>query len=359
MWLAGGWTDYELLDAGYGEKLERWGSYILRRPDPQALWPADKESAQWRAADAVYRRSASGGGHWDFIGRLPDSWEIGYRGLRFKIRLMPFKHTGIFPEQAVNWDWLAAKLGARAAGESAVGRGVGGESAVGKGVGGESAVGRRMNGESAVCRSTGGENAASKGTGGEIALSIGTGGENAGGVRATRVTRVLNLFAYTGASTAAAASAGAFVCHVDAARGIVSQAKENVALSCTSNNNARYIIDDVLKFVSREKRRGSRYDAVIMDPPAYGRGPGGELWKAETHLCDAVELCADLLADEPLFFIVSTYAAGVSPTSVENILKAAIGSRRGGHTESAELGLPVKRGNMALPCGCSARWERD
>jgi len=291
MWVADEWTDFELLDAGNGEKLERWGPYILRRPDPQAIWPADKNTREWSSADAVYRRSASGGGHWESDGNVPECWEIGYKRLRFKVRPMQFKHTGIFPEQAVNWDWIVDRLG--------------------------------------ECKK-----------------------------RRAGAPGVLNLFAYTGASSVAAASAGASVCHVDAARGIVAKAKENVALSGIGNGGVRYIVDDVLKFVRRERRRNARYDAVIMDPPAYGRGPGGELWKAETHLYETVEICADLLADRPLFFIINAYAAGISASSIENILRAALCGKFGGRAESSEIGLPLSRRDMVLPCGCSARWER-
>ena len=291
MWAARKWTDYELLDAGRGEKLERWGKYILRRPDPQAIWPANKNAGAWGAADAVYARSSGGGGRWDFNTQVPESWTIGYGVLRLRVKPMQFKHTGVFPEQAANWDWAAEKI--RASGKSDI--------------------------------------------------------------------KVLNLFAYTGAATAAAAAAGAAVCHVDAARGMLGMAKENAVLSSVPARNTRFIVDDVFKFVRRELRRGSRYDAIIMDPPAYGRGPDGELWKAEDQLSEIIDFCAGLLSEAPLFFLVSSYASGISAVSIENTLKVALKGKHGGRTESGELGLPVssrKKDGIFLPCGCAARWER-
>ena len=330
MKLSSNWSDYEIIASGNGEKLERWGSYILRRPDPQAVWPAEKGAGGWLNADAIYHRSASGGGNWEFLRKLPQSWEIAYRNLRFNITPMQFKHTGIFPEQAVNWDWMAGKLrggdGAGSGGSASGGDGIGGggsEQACGDGIGG--------GGSEQAC---------------------GGGGGVSGGAR------VLNLFAYTGAATVAAASAGARVCHVDAARGMVAKAKENAALSGIAADRLRYIVDDVFKFTRREIRRGARYDAVVMDPPAYGRGPDGELWKAETHLYEIVELCAALLSETPLFFIVNSYSTGISAAAIENVLKIAVGGRFCGRTESGELGLPVTRGRFVLPCGCCARWER-
>jgi len=290
MWVAGNWTEYGLLDAGYGEKLERWGPYVLRRPDPQAVWPAEANSGAWLSADAVYRR-VGGGGRWEPAREMPAGWEIAYGSLRFSVKLMQFKHTGVFPEQAVNWDWIADKIAGQ---------------------------GKRP---------------------GEV--------------------RVLNLFAYTGGASIAAAAAGASVCHVDAARGVVAMAKENARLSGVPGDRIRYIVDDAIKFVRREARRNARYDAVIMDPPAYGRGPGGELWKVETHLYDVVETCAGLLGGAPLFFIINSYAAGVSASAVENILRFAVAKRHGGATECGELGVPAASGAFALPCGCCARWERE
>ena len=290
MWAAGDWTDYELLDAGSGEKLERWGGYILRRPDPQALWPVEK-NVQWESADAVYHRSGSGGGSWEFISKLPVTWEIAYRRLRLTVKPMQFKHTGIFPEQAVNWDWVTERI-------------------------------KKSN-------------------------------------KRPDDIRILSLFAYTGAVSVAAASAGAQVCHVDAARGVVAIAKENAALSRIPPDRIRYIVDDAMKFIKRELRRGSVYDAIIMDPPAYGRGPGGELWKAETHLFGMVDQCAGLLAESPLFFLVNSYASGISAASLDNVLRIAIGRRYGGRVECGELGLPAASGGFILPCGCCARWERE
>jgi 23S rRNA (cytosine1962-C5)-methyltransferase len=300
MLLAGEWTDFELIDSGYGEKLERWGGYVLRRPDPQAIWPADKSGAKWRAADAVYHRSATGGGGWELLRDMPERWVVGYRSLRFYVQLMQFKHTGIFPEQAVNWDWAAARIADAAAARAAAGRGA---------------------------------------------------------------VRLLNLFAYTGGATVAAAAAGAAVTHVDAARGMVAKAKDNAALSGIPRDRVRYIVDDAVKFVRREIKRGSRYDAVIMDPPAYGRGPGGELWKPERSLFELAELCVSALSDEPIFFLINAYAAGLSPASLGNILSVAVGDGRGknggrtGRVASGELGLASSLRGIALPCGCFARWE--
>ena len=328
MWVADGWTDYELLDAGYGEKLERWGPYILRRPDPQAVWPADKNSREWLAADAAYSRSNSGGGFWEYARGLPAFWDIGYRRLRFRVKPMQFKHTGVFPEQAVNWDWIITKIGGR--------------NRLPGGTVNSLPVGNTANGIPT--------NNTANGIPGDIANGL--------PVKIPDCVRVLSLFAYTGAASVAAASAGARVCHVDAARGMVAMAKVNAALSGVADDRIRYIVDDVNRFVRREIRRGSKYDAVIMDPPAYGRGPGGELWKADTHLYETVELCTRIFAEPPLFFIINTYAAGISATSAENILKAAIVSKFGGRVESGELAIPVSGGDLLLPCGCCARWER-
>ncbi|MDR1438658.1 MAG: class I SAM-dependent methyltransferase [Clostridiales bacterium] len=300
MILADGWKDFELIDSGGGEKLERWGAFVLRRPDPQAVWPADKSCAQWRGADAVYHRSATGGGSWERLRAVPDRWPVGYRNLRFYVQLMQFKHTGVFPEQAANWDWAAPMIAAEAASRAKA----------------------RPAAEAA---------------------------------RAP--VRVLNLFAYTGGATAAAAAAGASVTHVDASRGMVLKAKDNQALSGVPHGRVRYIVDDAVKFVRREIRRGNRYDAVIMDPPAYGRGPGGELWKSETGLYDLAELCVSALSGEPLFFLINSYATGLSPSSIGNILSVAAGGRLGGRVECGEIGLMATERGIALPCGCFARWE--
>jgi 23S rRNA (cytosine1962-C5)-methyltransferase len=300
MWVASDWADYSLLDSGGGEKLERWGTYVLRRPDPQAVWTPAMPESEWECADAVYHRSKSGGGSWEIRGKIPGGleWDIAYRGLRMGVRLMQFKHTGVFPEQAVNWDYMSGKI--------------------------------------ASCNQ----------------LQV-----QADSSKPPAVPRVLNLFAYTGAATAAIAAAGARVCHIDAARGIVADAKENARKSGILYEMTRFIVDDVLKFVKREQRRGSRYDAIVMDPPSYGRGPDGELWKSETHLYDLVTQCAGLMSETPLFFVINSYASGLSPTSIENILLTTIGKCRRGRTESAEIGLPEAARQIILPCGCTARWE--
>ncbi|RCX17613.1 23S rRNA (cytosine1962-C5)-methyltransferase [Anaerobacterium chartisolvens] len=287
MLLADDWKDYELIDTGEGEKLERWGTYVLRRPDPQVIWPAaDIEGDRWRKADARYLRSSSGGGHWEYRTRLPRRWNISYGGLKFYVEPTGFKHTGLFPEQAANWKWMMEKI--RSSGEK---------------------------------------------------------------------VRVLNLFAYTGGATAAAAYAGAEVCHVDASKGMVSKAKENLLLSGLGERPVRYITDDAVKFVEREKRRGNCYEAVIMDPPSYGRGPGGELWKIEDELYRLVELCAGVLCAKPLFFLINSYTTGLAPTVLSNVLKLTVARRFGGRIESDEVGLPVASGGLVLPCGASGRWE--
>jgi len=280
MWLSDKWIDYELLDCSGGEKLERWGSYTLVRPDPQAIWLTPREHSGWSNPDARYERSQSGGGRW-FKGDLPDRWQIGYGGFSFHVSMMNFKHTGLFPEQAVNWDYIIDKI-----------------------------------------RSAG------------------------------REISVLNLFAYTGGATLAAASAGASVCHVDAARGMVLRAKENAMASGLDGKPVRWIIDDCAKFVEREIRRGRRYDALIMDPPSYGRGPSGEVWKLESELFDFVKLCSDVLSDDPLFVLINSYTTGLSPSTLSYIAQSLLG----GHAESSEVGLPVKASGLALPCGATCRW---
>lgn len=286
MLLADDWKDYELIDTGNGEKLERWGTYLLRRPDPQIIWPANGNIKLWDKADAHYHRSSSGGGKWEFKRKLPERWKISYKGLSFHIEPTGFKHTGLFPEQAVNWKWMMEKI-----------------------------------------RS------------------------------ANRPIKVLNLFAYTGGATVAAAYAGASVCHVDAAKGMVQWAKENVNLSGLSDRPVRFITDDVIKFVQREKRRGNFYDAVIMDPPSYGRGPKGEIWKIEDEIYPLVELCMDVLSKRPLFFLINSYTTGFSPIVVENILKMTIGKKHKGIISSGEVGIPVSSTGLVLPCGIFGRWE--
>ena len=283
MWICDQWKDYELLDASDGEKLERWGKYILIRPDPQVLWNGVKNSRFWQKSDADYRRSSSGGGSWS-QNLLPEAWNVSYRDLTFRVRPMGFKHTGLFPEQAANWDWFSDLI--RAAG---------------------------------------------------------------------RPIRVLNLFAYTGGATVAAAKAGASVVHVDAAKGMVATAKENAALSGLSDAPIRYIVDDCRKFVEREIRRGNRYDAIIMDPPSYGRGPTGEVWKIEEAIDGFVSLVSGVLSDEPLFFLLNSYTTGLSPSAMKYITELRIARRFGGRSVADELGLPVTETGSVLPCGGSVR----
>ncbi len=281
------WKDYELLDTSDGERLERWGKYILVRPDPQIIWHGAATHPAWKRADAVYRRSSLGGGAWK-QNRLPAEWRITYRDLTFLIKPMGFKHTGLFPEQAANWDWFGEKI-----------------------------------------------------------------------KKAGRPIKVLNLFAYTGGATVAAAKAGASVVHVDAAKGMVAQAKENARLSGLADAPIRYIVDDCKKFVEREIKRGNFYDAVIMDPPSYGRGPSGEIWKIENSIDELVELAAKLLSREPLFFLINSYTTGLSPLAMSYILDLKVRSRFGGKTSAEELGLKVTKTGSYLPCGASARWELE
>lgn len=284
--IANHWKDYELLDSGDGEKLERWGKFILRRPDPQIIWPRQGSNSLWESVDAHYHRSSGGGGNWEYNTKLPERWTISYGPLSFYIQPTNFKHTGLFPEQAVNWDWM-------------------------------------MN-------------------------AIRT---------ANRPIRVLNLFAYTGGATVAAAHAGADVCHVDAAKGMVQWAKENIALSKLENRSVRFIVDDVKKFVQREERRGNTYDAIIMDPPSYGRGPKGEIWKIEDELYALVDLCKKVLSKKPLFFLINSYTTGFSPVVVQNILQTTVKKKFGGSVTSDEVGLSSKHSNMVLPCGIYGRWN--
>ena len=288
MWIADKWQDYELLDTSDGERLERWGKYVLVRPDPQIIWKGVATHPSWRTADGVYKRSSSGGGKW-VKNKLPEQWQIKYGSLGFVLRPMGFKHTGLFPEQAANWDWFSSLI--------------------------------RKSGR--------------------------------------REVKVLNLFAYTGGATVAAASAGASVVHVDAAKGMVAQAKENAALSGLQDAKIRYIVDDCKKFVEREIRRGNKYDAIIMDPPSYGRGPGGEVWKIEDSIDELVGLCAELLSDKPLFFLINSYTTGLSPLAMQYILYIKVSRRFGGTLSSGELGLPVSKTGGVLPCGASARWQAD
>lgn len=287
MWISNDWKDYELIDCGGGEKLERWGGYTLVRPDPQAIWSTPRSHPGWRGPDARYARASTGGGAWEKKD-LPERWSVGYRDLTFNIKPMNFKHTGLFPEQAANWDFARAQI--KAAGRS---------------------------------------------------------------------ISVLNLFAYTGGATVACAAAGASVCHVDAAKGMVGWARENAKSSGLEQAPIRWIIDDCGKFVEREIRRGRRYDAIIMDPPSYGRGPSGEIWKLEENLYPFVELVAGVLSDRPLFVIVNSYTTGLSPSVLTYILERIITTKYGGHTRSDELGLPVSETGLALPCGATGRWTAN
>ena len=286
MWISDKWQDYELIDCSRGERLERWGQQILVRPDPQAIWNTPRTNPLWKKPAARYSRSASGGGHWD-KNTLPERWQISYGDLRFNVKPMNFKHTGLFPEQAANWDYIMETI--RAAG---------------------------------------------------------------------RPIRVLNLFGYTGAATVAAAKAGASVCHVDAAKGMVAWGKENAEASGVREAPIRWIVDDCGKFVEREIRRGRRYDAIIMDPPSYGRGPGGEVWKLEDNLWDFVSLCSRVLSDQPLFVIINSYTTGLSASTIGYVAESVFGKAFGGHAESRELGLPVSDSGLVLPCGASCRWTR-
>lgn len=284
MWIANEWQDFEVLDCSRGEKLERWGDYYLVRPDPQAIWNTPRNNPRWKTRDASYARSSSGGGSWD-KSRLPARWNIAYKELTFHIKPMNFKHTGLFPEQAVNWDYAMGKI-----------------------------------------RS------------------------------AKRPIRVLNLFAYTGGATLAAAKAGASVTHVDASKGMVAWAKENASISGLSDAPIRYLVDDCTKFVEREIRRGNTYDGIIMDPPSYGRGPKGEIWKIEDNIYPLLTLTAKLLDKNALFFLINSYTTGLQPAVLTYLLNATVGKRLGGTAVSSEIGLPVKRNGWVLPCGASGRW---
>lgn len=288
MWIADKWIDYELLDASDGERLERWGEYILIRPDPQIIWSGLKRDNRWKKAHGIYTRSKSGGGKWT-VNSMPEKWSVKYGDLEFMLRPMGFKHTGLFPEQAVNWDWF-----------------------------------------SDIIRSSD---------------------------HSEQQPRVLNLFAYTGGATAAAAASGASVCHVDASKGMVGAAKENLRLSGLEDAPVRYIVDDCKKFVEREIRRGKKYEGIIMDPPSYGRGPGGELWKLEDCVHELIELAVSLLSDKPLFFLVNSYTTGLSPASMGYMVSAALPDklRKKARIETGELGIPVTMTGMPLPAGASAR----
>ena len=287
MRVADGWKDYELLDCSDGERLERWGDIILIRPDPQVIWKTPKKHPMWKNANARYLRSSTGGGHWEVLRKTPDSWRIKYKELSLNVKTMGFKHTGIFPEQAVNWDYTADII-----------------------------------------------------------------------KKAGRPVRVLNLFSYTGGATVACLKAGAQVVHVDASKGMVAWAKENAAASSVADKPVRWIVDDCIKFVQREIRRGNKYDIIIMDPPSYGRGPGGEVWKLEDEVYSFVELCTKVLSDDPLMVLINSYTTGLSPAVMQYILGALVVPKFGGEVTGSEIGLPVTRTGMVLPCGASAIWKK-
>ncbi len=286
MWIADNWKDYQVIDCSKGEKLERWGDFLLIRPDPQVIWDTPRTHQGWQNPNAHYHRSAKGGGEWEFFD-LPEQWTIHYHELTFHLKPFHFKHTGLFPEQAANWDWFSRKL---------------------------------------LC--------------------------------AGRPAKVLNLFAYTGGATLAAARAGASVTHVDASKGMVGWAKENAAASGLEKAPVRWLVDDCVKFAEREIRRGSHYDAIIMDPPSYGRGPKGEIWKIENSVHTLIQLCAKLLSPDPLFFLINSYTTGLAPSVLTYMLATELYPRYGGQAHAEEIGLPVQETGLILPCGASGRWER-
>ncbi len=284
--IANNWKDYEILDMANGEKLERWNNVLLVRPDPQIIWKDKTYPQLWEKANAIYKRSSTGGGAWDYKNTIPKSWQVKYKDLTFNIKPMGFKHTGLFPEQAVNWDWMIEKIR-----------------------------------------------------------------------NSDREIKVLNLFAYTGGATVACLYAGASVTHVDSSKGMVEWAKENVTSSGLRERPVRFLIDDVVKFVNREIRRGNKYDAIIMDPPSYGRGTNGEVWKFEDNISDLVNLCMKVLSDKPLFFLINSYTTGISSIVLENMLRTMLPSKLKGKFSSGEVGLPMKNSKLVLPCGIYGRWE--
>ena len=285
--IANNWKDYKIIDMANGQKLEKWGNIILSRPDPQIVWKNKSFPNEWKNANAVYTRSKTGGGNWDYKKKTPDFWKIKYKDLCFNIKTMGFKHTGLFPEQAVNWDWMRKKI-----------------------------------------------------------------------ETSKREIKVLNLFAYTGGATVACLASNASVCHVDSSKGMVNWAKENVQSSGLEKRKVRYIVDDVVKFVNREIRRKNKYDAIIMDPPSYGRGTNGEVWQFEDNIYDLVELCTNVLSDNPLFFLINSYTTGISSTVLANILNLTISKKFKGKVSSGEIGLPMENSNLILPCGIYGRWEK-
>lgn len=294
MWIADNWKDYEVIDTSSGEKLERWGNYILVRPDPQVIWDTEKKEASWKKPNGHYHRSSKGGGEWEFF-NLPEEWSINYNGreernLTFHLKPFSFKHTGLFPEQAVNWDWFSSII----------------------------------------------IEALKKNPKREI--------------------KVLNLFAYTGGATLSAAAAGAHVTHVDASKGMVGWAKENAAASGLGDAPIRWLVDDCVKFAEREIRRGNTYDAIIMDPPSYGRGPKGEIWKIEESIFPFMELTTQILSEHPLFFLINSYTTGLQPAVLSYMMNTALVPKFGGQVEASEIGLPVSANGLVLPCGASGRW---
>ena len=284
--IANDWKDYKILDMADGQKLEKWGDVILSRPDPQIIWKSKSYPEKWKNINATYHRSKTGGGSWEFTKKMPQQWQIKYKELTFNIKPMGFKHTGIFPEQAVNWDWMIEKIR-----------------------------------------------------------------------NAKRDIKVLNLFAYTGGATVACSYAGASVCHVDSSKGMVAWAKDNIKSSGLEERPVRYIVDDVVKFVNREIRRGNKYDAIIMDPPSYGRGANGEVWQFENNIYDLVELCTNVLSDNPLFFLINSYTTGISSKVLEDILNLTVAKKYRGKLESGEIGIPMENSSLVLPCGIYGRWE--
>ena len=284
--IANDWKDYKILDMADGKKLEKWGDVILSRPDPQIIWKDKTYPEKWKNINATYHRSKTGGGAWEYKKKVPQQWQIKYKKLTFNIKPMGFKHTGLFPEQAVNWDWMINKI-----------------------------------------------------------------------QNSNREIKVLNLFAYTGGATVACSYAGASVCHVDSSKGMVAWAKENIQASGSQDRTVRYIVDDVIKFVNREIRRGNKYDAIIMDPPSYGRGANGEVWKFEENLPELVNLCTQVLSDKPLFFLINSYTTGISSTVLQNILELTVSKKYKGKVSNGEIGLPMTNSKMVLPCGIYGRWE--
>ena len=284
---ANNWKDYELLDTSRGERLERWGDIILIRPDPQILWDTPRRDPRWKQAHARYHRSNTGGGQWERYRSIPDSWQISYGDLQFALKPMGFKHTGLFPEQATNWDLMSDLI-----------------------------------------------------------------------KRENRPVKVLNLFGYTGAATLACVAAGAHVTHVDASKGMVAWGKENAVSSGLADKPMRWLVDDCVKFVRREQRRGNTYDGILMDPPSYGRGPGGEVWKLEEQVYPLVAECVKLLSDDPLFFLINSYTTGLSPSVMQYVLGTLLPENIGGHLSADEIGLPVTASGMVLPCGATALWHK-